>query len=286
MPMFAQSLVIILTCASVLTAKSDTLHETYKDLILKAQNLSLQKDRLQATKILVRALTREKGASRKELIQVLKELSEVFYTDKGQQTFELGQSVKDSSLPSALDSYAEALALEPNNTSALKALARGNLALAQCDRSLDYTTQGLQINPFDDELILLKAQGGICSNKAEYSKLIQELGDLKKSNLKLHADFLKAKALILEGKLPAAEAQLDKILGQDTRFPETYYYLALLKQKQGRDAQEPLRRYVVLCSELGTEGRRKYAVEPRLCLDKAKAEVELEKLKVQTQEAS
>ncbi len=260
--------------------------ETYRDLITKAQNLSLQKDRLQATKILARATAKEKGPSRKELILALKELAEIFYSDKGQQTFELGRSLDDTAPSNAVDRYNEALALEPNNTSILKALARSYVGLNSCDKGLESANQGLAINPFDEELVLLKAQNNVCLNKTEYSKLVSELSDVMKTNLKLHADFLKAKALYGEGKFPAAEAQFDKTLTLDPKFPESHFYLGLLKQKSGKDATEHFQKYVNLCSDLSGEKKRKYRPEPKLCAEKTKAEAEIEKTRtVQAREA-
>jgi tetratricopeptide (TPR) repeat protein len=260
--------------------------ETYRDLITKAQNLSLQKDRLQATKILSRATLKEKGPNRKELILALKELAEIFYSDKGQQTFELGRSLDDSAPSNAVDRYNEALALEPGNTSILKALSRAYASLILCDKGLESANQGLAINPFDDELILLKAQNAVCLKKTEYSKLVSDLSDLMKTNLKIHADFLKAKALFVEGKLPAAEAQIDKTLTADPKFPESHYYLGLLKLKNGKDATEHFQKYVSLCSDLNAEKKRKYRAEPRLCAEKTKAEAEIEKTRtVQAREA-
>lgn len=260
--------------------------ETYRDLITKAQNLSLQKDRLQATKILSRATLKEKGPSRKELIEALRELAEVFYSDKGQQTFELGRSLDDSAPSNAVDRYNEALALEPSNTSVLKALSRAYIGLNLCDKGLESANQGLAINPFDDELILLKAQNAVCLNKTEYSKLVLDLAELMKTNLRIHADFLKAKALLAEGKLPAAEAQIDKTLATDPKFPEGHYYLGLLKQKNGKDATEQFQKYVSLCSDMSSEKKRKYRPEPKLCAEKTKAEAEIEKTRtVQAREA-
>jgi len=270
---------LVFTALISASAAEKINRETYRDLISKAQNLSLQKDRLQATKILTRAALKEKGHGKKELIQALTELSEVFYTDKGQQTFELGRSLDEASPVTAIERYNEALGLEPNNTAILKALARSNIAASHCDRGLDSAVQGLSINPFDEELVLLRAQSTVCLNKIDYPKLVQELAEVKQAELKLYSDLLKGKVLLTEGKLPAAEVQIDKLVSMDSRFPESHYYLGLLKQKLGKNFFEHFQKYVSLCSELTPERRRKYWLEPRLCMDKLKAEAELEKAK-------
>jgi predicted Zn-dependent protease len=251
--------------------------ETYKDLIAIAQNLSLQKDRLQATQILNRALQKEKSLlARKELLSALGELSEVFFTEKTQQLFELGESLRFESPQSALDRYNEALKIEPGNVSILKAIGKTQLALGTCDKVLDMTQQALDMNAYAEDVQLLRAQALSCLMKTKDSKLLIEKMDLRKSPLKFYFDIVKVQNLVFEDKFGMAEEELKKLIDQDTKFPETYYWMAQIKLKQKADAMEWNQKYVRLCENITPATRRKYSYEPRLCLERQNVEQTIE----------
>jgi tetratricopeptide (TPR) repeat protein len=250
--------------------------ETYKDIISKAKNLSLQKDRLQATKILIRAAQKERGSAKKELIQTLQELSELFYTEKGQQLFELGQSLKFTALSTSIERYQEALQLEPSNVEVLRALTRAHLTLGACERSLEFSQMLLDSNPFDEEHTLLRLQSIFCGNQVAATKETLETADVKRVELKIYFDMMRAQALITEEKLTSAEQLLEKIVLQDKAYPESFLLLANLKKRQKKDFLEPAKKYLDLCKGLNPQTRTKYRFEPRLCTEEKKVEAEVE----------
>ncbi|HEX4922682.1 MAG TPA: hypothetical protein VFV50_01300, partial [Bdellovibrionales bacterium] len=253
--------------------------ETYKDLITAAQNLSLQKDRLQATQILTRALQKEKSlAARKELLTSLGELSEVFYTEKAQHLFELGESLRFDQPALALERYSESLKLEPGNISVLRAMARAQLALGACDRVSETAAQGLELNPYSEELLLLRAQALSCLFKTKDSKLVLDKADTKKSPLRFYFEAVKIQNLVFEDKLGMAEEDLKKLIEQDPAFPESYYWMGQIKMKQKAEPLEWNQKYVRLCQALTPATRRKYVNEPRLCLERKNVEQQIEQL--------
>ncbi len=252
---------------------SATPKETYKDLISIAQNLSLQKDRLQATQTLVRALRKEKSlVAKRELLSALTDLSEVFYSDKAQQIFESGESLRFDTPQTSVERYAEALKLEPGNVSVLRGLGRAHLALGACDRALDVAQQAMEMNPYPDDLQLLKAQALSCLAKTKDSRGVLEKIELRKSPLKFYFDVVKVQNLIFEDKLGMAEEDLKKLLETDAKFPEAYYWMAQIKSKQKADSLEWNQKYVRLCQSLTPALRRKYNPEPRLCLEQKNAQ--------------
>jgi hypothetical protein len=109
--------------------KSSAGLETYRDLIQKAQNLTLQRDRLQTSQILLRGLQREtKGSvAYRELARALNELTTVFYTEKAQTYFVSGESLMMAHPHDATAPLQEALKLEEGNVAVLRALARAHL---------------------------------------------------------------------------------------------------------------------------------------------------------------
>src|SRR4051812_15574321 len=101
----------IVTVPSPTPAKSKT--ESYKDLISKARHLTFQRDRLQATQVLVRGLQHEakNSAAYKELLSELNELSEVFYTEKAQSIFLAADAMEIEKPKDAIEKFNEALRL-------------------------------------------------------------------------------------------------------------------------------------------------------------------------------
>ncbi|HWU44304.1 MAG TPA: hypothetical protein VN132_12725, partial [Bdellovibrio sp.] len=93
-----------------LFAQPNAKAETYKDIIEKAYNLSLQKDRQQALNILLSALQKEtRPQNIAELRKVLSDVSHVFFSDKAQQLYETGISFRKTDLNQAQTKLTEAL---------------------------------------------------------------------------------------------------------------------------------------------------------------------------------
>lgn len=263
--------------AEKLVVNETSKRETYSDLIKKAQNLSLQKDRLQAAKILTRAIRKEHGSARRELLAALKELTEIFYSEKAQQLYELGESIKTSSAPTAIERFGEALKLEFNNVQILRVMARAELSIAACDRALDLSNQALDTNPFEEDIILLKAQSLACLNRsAEVNQLLDQT-DYKKSSFRIYFDLVRAQTYLFEEKAQQAESFVDRVISVDSKYPESYYWLALIKAKLKKEALDAKQKYVSLCLNVSADLRRKYQFEPRLCLEKKNIEAEVER---------
>jgi tetratricopeptide (TPR) repeat protein len=149
--------------------------ENYKNLIEKARNLTLQRDRLQASQVLQRAIQKEPKTSQayKEMTRALDELMLLFYTEKGQSLFTQADAAADSNPKAAIDSYQSALRAEDGNVSVLKALSRAHLRLEECDKADTYIKQAEAMNPFSPEVKLLRLQALNCSGM--FTVLSQQL---------------------------------------------------------------------------------------------------------------
>ena len=136
---FVSSLVLIALVIASRTGqaqaadKSEAQLETYKDLIQKAQNLTLQRDRLQTSQLLVRGIKREARASQaaKELMKALDELTTVFYTEKAQTAFVAGDSIIENKPKEAIEHFLTAQRLEDGNLATLRSLTRAYLILGE-----------------------------------------------------------------------------------------------------------------------------------------------------------
>ena len=213
--------------------------ETYRDLIEKAQNLTLQRDRIQTSQVLMRALKREKRGSQafRELQRTLEELTTVFYSEKAQSLHSSAEALLDSKPHEAVDLLLEALRLEDGNVALLKTLTRAYLRLSECDKAESSVTQLEAMDAVSAEVKLLRLQSLNCQKNytALESELDEEQHELEPVERYLHGfevdqllrkhEFKKAKAAIVnwENKVPG--------------YPEIYYWKWRLSQVMLRDAK-------------------------------------------------
>jgi hypothetical protein len=155
--------------------------ETYKDIINKAYNLSLQKDRSQAVSLLLGALKKEakKSGAQKELVQVLDQVTKVFISDKAQQQYELGLSLKFTDPNMALSKLSEASRLEPENTSIEMAIAQQQMMLNDCDGAYSRVSKYKELANYLEDWRLLSAQTAICEANFEVYQSFKQVTDLK-----------------------------------------------------------------------------------------------------------
>lgn len=254
--------------------------ETYKDIIEKAYNLSLQKDRAQAISILTGALKKEgkKSAAQKELAAALDQVSKVFYSDKAQQLYELGLSLKASDPATATSKLQEASRLEPDNMSIEIALGRLALSSGDCDGAANRISKQKDLLQASEELRLLAAQVSLCQGKLEDYVNFRGVQDTKKSAFSTFWLSAEAEYLFKTGSFGKVQDLTESIQKTDARFPEASYWRwkaeTELKQKSDKSAQK----YINLCKTLNSRQFRQYLPEPQLCRRTAEIESFLKKI--------
>ncbi len=247
--------------------RSSPARETYRDLIEKAYNLSLQKDRTQALGILVGAIKKEnkKSPAQRELMTALEQVSKVFYSDKAQQLYELALSMKSSDPTTATAKLQEALRLEPDNLSIEIALARQALASNDCDGALARSLKQKDLLVAIEELRLVAAQSQVCLGKYDDYLVSRSAQDVKKSDLGKFWFVLETEYFFKTASLPKALEAAVNLQKQDGNFPEPHYWDwragTELKQKKDKAAQ----RYLNLCKTMNSRQQRDYSPEPQLC---------------------
>jgi len=253
--------------------------ETYKNLIAKAQQLTLQKERLQAVRILARAAAKEKGRAHAELLSTIDTLAEVFYTEKGQQIYELAESLKESAPPTAIEKLQEALQMEGQNTKVLKSLIRLNIQTQKCQQAEELTDRAYETNPFDKELRLLKIQAGVCNKSVttEEAKALAE--ESKNRKMRIFFDKARAHIFLLNGQPEVALQIIKKIEKIDPRFPELYFVKMRAEESLEQSWFTTGTKYVELCRGLTKEHKRSYSLEPTLCSELGSVEKDLEDLR-------
>ena len=239
--------------------------ETSKDIIEKAYNLSLQKDRSQATNILVNAIKQEiaRNGNTTELKKALQQVAYLFYSDRAQQAYELGLSVRRTDPHQALQKMNEALRIENDNRTLFNEVQRMVLIKGDCSGALESITKERLQDPFDENLILLQAQAQACLNQWEDFKKTRELLDTKKSN---HAKFwqsLDIEFAVYEKNLVKAKELVLALLKLDEKYPELHYWQWRLAS--GAERPPLAQKYVKECKNMSATLYRQYMTDTNLC---------------------
>jgi hypothetical protein len=247
--------------------------ETYQDLIEKAQNLSLQKDRLQASQILLRAIGREtKGsAAYKALASSLDELMNAFYTEKAQSAFAAAESNVTLKPHEAVEGFTEALRLEDGNVTVLKALARTYLGLDECDKADGFVTKAEALNPISAEVVLLRLQVLDCNKST--SALSAKLFPLDPVLIPLENSVrgLQIKDLLRREEMKKAKTLLAQWEAAAPAYPEVYFWKWTLSKEEKAD-RAAARKYMELCQNLTPRKRKGFNLDVDLCKGKESVE--------------
>jgi tetratricopeptide (TPR) repeat protein len=257
----------------VLAQTSPTRLETYKDLISKARNLTLQRDRLQASQILCRGLQREpkNSVAYKELSKALDDLSGVFYTEKAQSLFSLGESLEESKPKEAIDKWSEALRLEEGNVTLLNSISRAHLRQDECSAAEPTLHQAQNLNPISTEIKLLQMQLLECQKK--YEELAQLMSS-KEGALGENERFGKSlflKVLWKQGEIKKAKNILANWETSAPDYPEVYFWRWQVSGPPPSDREDALK-YANLCKNLTVRKKKSYNLDLELCKSKERIE--------------
>jgi hypothetical protein len=247
--------------------------ETYQNLIEKAQNLSLQKDRLQASQILVRAMAHEPKSSvaHKALAQALDDLMTTFYTERAQSEFAAAESNLPLKPHDAIEGFNEALRLEDGNVTILKALARTHLTLSECDKADGFVTKAESLDPTSPEILLLRLQVFDCNKQSEL--LSQKLfpPDSALNPLENALRGLQIKDLLRRSETKRAKALAAQWEASSPEYPEVYYWKWMISKEEAPPAKPDraaAQKYVQLCQNLTPRKRKSYNLDVDLCKGK------------------
>lgn len=253
--------------------------ETYKDIIEKAHNLSLQKDRQQALSILVAAIKREtKPAAITELKRTVQEISGLFFSDKAQQLYEVGVSLRRTDLPQAQIKVAEAARIEPDNSTIVNELSRLLIAKGDCSGALDNVGKQMKISPYDEELKLTWAQAMICQgNFKEVTKTFESKEVTRSGHQKFWLSLDIDKSL-REKNLTKAQESLSALQKLDPRYPEISYWTWKIDALNKKINLEAAQKYVMSCKNISASQYRQYMIDPMLCRRMTEIDSELKGL--------
>lgn len=252
--------------SQVLAQNKGVKSETYKDIIEKAHNLSLQKDRQQALNILANAIQKEsRTPAAQELKKTVQDISHVFFSDKAQSLYETAVSLRRTDLQQSQVKMNEALRIEPDNFEILNEAARLLIARNDCNAAADLVQKQLRIISFDEELNLTYAQALACQSKwADYLTVFESYGP-KKSSLAKFWWPLELERYLSAKNYSKAQESLASLKKADSKYPEIFYWQWRIDQGLQKKNKEDALKYVMSCKNISANQYRQYMIDPALC---------------------
>lgn len=228
-------------------------------LIEKAQNLLLQKDRNQALLLLQNSL--KSDPKNQAIKDALTDVFAIYLTNQGVQGYELGlsQLQKGSDVAAALSPYS---LTEGDLKDYVLLLAR--YYLRKDDLKSAQTTVEKVIPTLDlfEEGQLLLAQINFLKNPLAPL----EAWEKKKRTLKIFWATLSLEQALRAGESAEVDRLLKLIRTEDSLYPELYFYDWLIAMKKNETTnQQELQKYVSVCKTLSASQWRKYILNPALC---------------------
>jgi tetratricopeptide (TPR) repeat protein len=239
--------------------------ETSKDIIEKAYNLSLQKDRSQAISILVGAAKQEgtRNGNTQDLLKALQQVSYLFYSDRAQQNFELALSLRRTDLPQAQQKIAEALRVEPDNLSVFNEMLRMLLIKGDCSGALDGVAKQRLENPFDENLFLIQAEAQACLGKWDAYAKTRDAFDAKKSSAGKAWAELEVEYQLFSKNLSKAKESVSQLQKMDSKYPELFYWQ--WRVFSGSERAAAAEKYLKECKNMTANLYRQYMTNVNLC---------------------
>lgn len=264
-------------------AKAPFKSESPRDLIEKARQLLLQKERVPAISLLATAAQRESkngnAAGAKALTGALDEISSVFILDKAQQSYELGLSLVETDPAQALEKFEDAARMEARNFAVEVAIVRMNIVLGVCSEAATKARTLIALNPFAVDAHLALAQSVAClGDLPELRKVIAAAPPDEGSS---YWELLKVQEAFFGSGGETMREKLKQLQRADPQFPEVYYWHWKTETKLKGEARTAADKYLSLCKNPAKGIFRKYLREPMTCRRMADVETYLKKLETE-----
>lgn len=212
-------------------------------------------------------------------MEALNHISKMFFTDKGQKTFEAAQATMWENPEVALNQFKEALALEDQNLQVLNNIARIQLLKQDCDGAAQSLQTARNLNPLSGESAVLELRALSCKQNFEALKeKAKTLPPLDKWE-EAYVQYLLAGEALQQKSYKKAFDALFKLTEENPQFPESYNLLGRAATELSKDPEPFFQKYVSLCKAVTAREKKKYSLEPRLCAGQKEAEDELAKKK-------
>lgn len=264
-------------------AKAPFKAESPRDLIEKARQLLLQKERVPAISLLATAAQREtkngNTAGAKALVGALEEISSIFILDKAQQSYELGLSLIETDPVQALEKFEDAARMETRNFAVEVAIIRMNIVQGVCSDAATKARTLIALNPYAIDAHLVLAQAVACLG--DLPELRKTIAAAPTDEGTMYWDLLRAQEAFFGPGADPAREKLKLVSKADAQFPEAYYWQWKTETKQKADGRAAAEKYLSLCKNPAKGIYRKYLREPMTCRRITEVETYIKKLETE-----
>lgn len=257
-------------------AKAAPEAESYLDLIEKAQNLILQKDRQQAINVLLAGLKQDpkNKVATIELKKKVEELGSLFLSDKAQQLYETSLSFKRKDLQQALQKINDALRVEPDNVQIMTESARLLIVKGDCNAALDQILKTYKKNTYDEQIVLTMAQVHLCLAAMDQYFSIRANEDPKKITENIDWMNLEIQRFIFEKDKVKAKDLFVRLQKRDSKNPQLLYWQWKISKLEGKEDASLIEKYKLTCNNVSARIFRTYQRDPYFCNKQIEMETE------------
>jgi hypothetical protein len=246
--------------------------EANKDVIERAFSLCLQKDRLQAIGMLRNAMRAEKkiehkkvSKSNNELQEALFKVSTMFLSEKAQQLFELGISLRATAPSTALQKMMEADRIDIGNLTIGLEIVRIMIINGDCSGA-NVEAKKLKAAMLDSEAVdLTLAQSEICLGQLDNFRTINAQRVSGTENLSRFWLELEIELAHKSGNFEQGKNTIQALEKLDPQFPETFYWKWRIFNELNQSLDSAANKYLNLCKSISTKSQREYLPDPWLC---------------------
>jgi hypothetical protein len=233
-----------------------------QEQIQKAQEFMLERKRKEALELLLFQIERtpERSKNYKELQSALQQLSQIFFTESAQKSYELAESLYYSRSKGADRQYLEALEEEPLNVLVLLGWTRWLLSKDKFSQAKKHLEVLHSLNPYLASLHRLKLYFLVFSG--EWVPHLEVPATLKK---KAFLKILQLKLALEQKKLKTAEQLIQELGPWKDLMPEAYYYRFLFSEQIGMLEAQWGNEYLSRCAKMDSALMRRFQDFPTLC---------------------
>lgn len=235
--------------------------EGHKDMIQKAEHLTLQRDRLKALQILRLSLKKEENTKKnqKEVLLAMDRIGDLFFSEKVQGAY------ADAVSKNTADDLEVVHKEEPNNLQIIRQLGIFSLKKKDCKQALKWSELGLNLHPHHKGLTAVYLQAALCNEVEEI-----KFGEINFFETNLKKIYYGAVYEYLTKKYAFALNSLEEGLKTYPGVASLYLLKKKVLTKLGRKTEDLERLWLTACSK---EPKQKKALDLNLLESCPKKEV-------------
>lgn len=280
-PFFILLLILSAGLGYVMDAGAAKGTSSEKDIIERAAQLGARKERKQALELLSHSLAKEtnkKTSAYREILTAFEEIALTFYSDKAQQLYELGLSLRMTNPTAALQRLTEASRIEADNVLLRIEKSRLQAALGDCSKADELSRELLKEAPVLEAAQLLAAQTAVCQSEYDRANALRGEVEIKSSTMAIQWLSLEAHQAMKQNQHHKVLDLVTQMKKLEPRFPETDYWQWRAERALKKDSEKSAQSYLNSCKSLSPRLAREFSSEVNLCSRIAEVDQSIKRL--------